>query len=53
MASGVWSNSVMIHIRLLDGREISVPLEWFPQRSLSPGDFSGVPQEILSGFDRR
>ena len=21
----------MIHVRLLDGREISVPLEWFPK----------------------
>jgi hypothetical protein len=27
----------MIHIRLLDGREISVPLQWFPRlRDASP-----------------
>lgn len=29
MASDVWFDSAMMHIRLLDGREISVPLEWF------------------------
>ena len=27
----VWFDSDMMHIRLLDGREISVPLEWFPK----------------------
>lgn len=31
MASNVWFDSDMMHIRLLDGREISVPLEWFPK----------------------
>ena len=31
MASDVWFDSDMMHIRLLDGREISVPLEWFPK----------------------
>ena len=31
MASEVWFDSNMIHIRLLDGREISAPLEWFPR----------------------
>jgi len=31
MASDVWFDSVMMHIRLLDGREISIPLEWFPR----------------------
>ncbi|HHT9153133.1 MAG TPA: DUF2442 domain-containing protein [Candidatus Hypogeohydataceae bacterium YC40] len=31
MASDVWFNSEMMRIRLLDGREISVPLEWFPK----------------------
>lgn len=31
MASEVWFDSNMIHIRLLDGRELSVPLEWFPR----------------------
>lgn len=30
-ASKVWFDSIMMHIRLLDGREISVPLEWFPK----------------------
>ena len=27
----VWFSSNMMHIRLLDVREISVPLEWFPK----------------------
>ena len=31
MASDVWFDPAMMHIRLLDGREISVPLEWFPK----------------------
>ncbi len=31
MASEVWFDSDMMHVRLLDGREISVPLEWFPK----------------------
>ena len=31
MASDVWFDSDMMHIRLLDGREISAPLEWFPK----------------------
>jgi hypothetical protein len=31
MASDVWFDVNMMHIRLLDGREISVPLEWFPK----------------------
>jgi len=31
MASDVWFDSVMMHFRLMDGREISVPLEWFPK----------------------
>jgi hypothetical protein len=31
MASDVWFDSEMMHIRLLDGREISAPLEWFPR----------------------
>ena len=30
-ASEVWFDAIMMHIRLLDGREISVPLEWFPK----------------------
>lgn len=31
MASDVWFDNDMMHIRLLDGRELSVPLEWFPK----------------------
>ena len=31
LASNVWFDSYMMHISLLDGREISVPLEWFPK----------------------
>ncbi len=31
MAYDVWFDSDMMHIRLLDGREISAPLEWFPK----------------------
>ncbi len=31
MASDVWFDANMMHIRFLDGREISVPLEWFPK----------------------
>lgn len=31
MATEVWFDSDMMHIRLLDGREISVPVEWFPK----------------------
>ena len=31
LASEVWFDPNMMHVRLLDGREISVPLEWFPK----------------------
>ena len=31
MASEVWFDANMMHVRLWDGREISVPLEWFPR----------------------
>jgi hypothetical protein len=31
LASNIRFDSYMIHITLLDGREISVPLEWFPK----------------------
>ena len=31
ITSDVWFDSDMMHIRLLDGREISAPLEWFPK----------------------
>lgn len=30
-AEDVRFDATMMHIRLLDGREISVPLEWFPR----------------------
>jgi hypothetical protein len=31
MASEVWFDTHMMHVRLLDGREISIPVEWFPK----------------------
>jgi len=31
MASEVWFDAYMMHVRLLDGREINVPIEWFPR----------------------
>lgn len=31
MASDVWFDTDMIHVRLFDGREISAPIEWFPR----------------------
>lgn len=31
MASDVWFDKDMMHIRLMDGRELSVPIEWFPK----------------------
>lgn len=31
MAAEVWFDSDMMHVRLLDGREISAPIEWFPK----------------------
>ena len=31
MATDVWFDADMLHVRLLDGREISVPVEWFPR----------------------
>lgn len=31
LASNVWFDTDMMHVRLLDGREIGVPLEWFPK----------------------
>jgi hypothetical protein len=30
-ATDVWFDADMLHLRLLDGREIAVPLEWFPR----------------------
>ncbi len=31
MVSDVWFDSNMVYVRLLDGREIGTPLEWFPK----------------------
>ncbi|MBA4311716.1 MAG: DUF2442 domain-containing protein [Chlorobiaceae bacterium] len=31
LASDVWFDPDLLHMRLLDGRELSVPLEWFPK----------------------
>ncbi len=31
MATDIWFDSEMMHIRLLDSREISITLEWFPR----------------------
>ncbi|MHB1337006.1 MAG: DUF2442 domain-containing protein [Candidatus Humimicrobiaceae bacterium] len=31
MATNIWFDSEMMHVRLLDGREISIPIEWFPK----------------------
>ena len=31
MASDIWFDAYMMHVRLLDGREINVPIEWFPK----------------------
>ena len=29
LAAEVWFDVSMLHVRLVDGREISVPMEWF------------------------
>jgi len=31
MATDIWFDSEMMHVRLIDGREIGIPLEWFPK----------------------
>jgi hypothetical protein len=31
MATDVWFDSDLMHVRLMDGREISAPIEWFPK----------------------
>lgn len=38
LASNVWFDSYLIHITLLDGREISAPLEWFPKLRDAKGE---------------
>ncbi len=36
-AVDIWFGKERIHVRLRDGREISVPLEWFPRlKAASP-----------------
>ena len=30
MAAKVWFDDSMMHVRLVDGREIGVPIEWYP-----------------------
>jgi hypothetical protein len=30
-AADVWFDSDKMHVRLLDGRELSIPIEWFPK----------------------
>ena len=30
-AADVWFNTHMLYLRLSDGRELGVPLEWFPK----------------------
>lgn len=30
-AREIWFDASMIHVRLSDGRELGVPLEWFPK----------------------
>ncbi|MBI2863771.1 MAG: DUF2442 domain-containing protein [Chloroflexi bacterium] len=37
LASDVWFDYEMLHVRLADGRELSVPLEWYPRlRNANP-----------------
>lgn len=37
LARKVWFDAVSMHVTLADGREIAVPLEWFPRlRDASP-----------------
>jgi Protein of unknown function (DUF2442) len=31
IAVAVWSNPERLHLRLADGRELSIPLAWFPR----------------------
>ena len=31
MATYIWFDADMMHVRLADGRELAVPLEWFPK----------------------
>jgi hypothetical protein len=31
LAADIWFDADMMHIRLIDGREIGIPLEWFPK----------------------
>lgn len=31
LAVEAWCDDVTLHVRLADGREVAVPLEWFPR----------------------
>ncbi len=31
IASDIWFDADMMHVRLVDGRELAIPLEWFPK----------------------
>lgn len=31
LAAAVWFTDTALNVRLLDGRELAVPLEWFPR----------------------
>jgi len=47
-ASEIWFDPDMLHVRLLDGREISVPIEWFP---IQVGPFDNIAVcEIFADF---
>ena len=38
LAVDAWCDAHSLHVRLADGREIAVPLEWFPRlRDATPG----------------
>ena len=31
VASDIWFDAEMMHVRLVDGRGLAIPLEWFPK----------------------
>ena len=39
LAQDVWFDDNMMHVRIIDGRELAAPLEWFPRlRDASAAD---------------
>ena len=38
LAKDVWFDEHMMHVRLVDGREIAVPLGWFPSLRQAGGE---------------